>query len=42
MTTVVVVISIIASILGVVVSLWSIFTTRKKYYLEYRGRKRRD
>ncbi len=42
MTLLVVVASIVLSISGLAVSLWSIYTTRKKYYLEYKGRKMRD
>ena len=42
MTTVIVVLSIILSLLGVLLAIWSIMDTRRKYYDDYIKRKRND
>jgi hypothetical protein len=42
MTTIILLLSALASILGVIVSVWSLIITRKKYYQEYIQRKRNE
>ena len=42
MTTAIVVLSIILSLLGVLLAIWSIMDTRRKYYDDYIKRKRND
>jgi hypothetical protein len=41
MTTIIIIAGSILAIAGVGVAIWSIVTTRKKYYEEYMRRKRR-
>ena len=41
MTAVIITIGSIAAIVGVGVATWSIISTRKKYYEDYKRRKRR-
>ena len=40
MSDIILALSILVSILGVIVAVWSIYNTRKKYYFEYKERKR--
>lgn len=42
MTEIVVLMTILVSIAGIALSIWSVLSTRKKYYKEYMGRKRND
>ena len=41
MTTVIIIMGSVAAIVGTGVAIWSIFSTRKKYYDEYMKRKGR-
>lgn len=41
MTAVIIIIGSIAAIVGIGVSIWSIIDTRKRYYEDYKRRKRR-
>lgn len=40
MSDIILALSVLVSILGVLVGVWSILDTRKKYYYEYKERKR--
>lgn len=42
MTILIVVITIILALAGTGIALWSLLSTRKKYYKEYTERKRND
>lgn len=42
MTTIIIVATIILALIGIFIAVWSIITTRKKYYDEYIKRKRND
>jgi hypothetical protein len=42
MTTIIVSLTAILSLAGVVVAVWSLINTRKKYFQEYMERKRND
>lgn len=42
MTTIIIVASIILALVGILVAIWSIISTRKKYYDDYIERKRND
>lgn len=42
MNTVIIIISIVASVIGLVVSIRTMFETRRKYYNEYLKRKRNE
>lgn len=41
MNTAIIIISSVAAIIGIGVSIWFIIDTRKRYYDDYKGRKRR-
>ena len=41
MTTAIIIIGSAAAIVGISVATWSIISTRKRYYEEYKGRKHR-
>ena len=41
MNTAIIIISSVAAIVGICVSIWSIIDTRKRYYEDYMRRKRR-
>jgi len=40
MSDIIIALSVLVSIMGVIVGAWSIIDTRKKYYFEYKERKR--
>ena len=42
MTSFIVAMTVVISLIGVGVAIWSIISTRKKYYQEYMGRKKND
>ena len=42
MTTFIISATVILALAGVAVSIWSLISTRNKYYKEYKGRKRND
>jgi hypothetical protein len=42
MTTFIISATVILVLAGVAVSIWSLVSTRNKYYKEYKGRKRND
>lgn len=42
MTTFIISATVILALAGVSVSIWSLISTRNKYYKEYKGRKRND
>lgn len=42
MTTFIISVTAILALAGVAVSIWSLLSTRNKYYKEYKGRKRND
>ena len=42
MTTIIVLLTVILSLSGIAVAVWSLISTRKKYFKEYMERKRND
>ncbi len=42
MTTFIISATVTLALAGVAVSIWSLISTRNKYYKEYKGRKRND
>lgn len=42
MTTFIISVTAILTLAGIAVSIWSLISTRNKYYKEYKGRKRND
>jgi hypothetical protein len=42
MTTIIITLTVILALAGIAVSMWSLITTRNKYFKEYMKRKRND